>query len=163
MQNSGYSKKTKYNPKMSLYVDGNTARRLEEVPELKELTRQQEFLDRQKSRAARQRAIVQQRLIRAAAVAFGVIMMVTLAVTALTGTIRNTELTSDIRTLESDYEKILSQNDSKEYDIDRSVDLNTIIKIATEEYGMVRSSVGQIVTYQADESEYIQQMAELPN
>ena len=68
----------------------------------------------------------------------------------------------DISDLESSISELKSQNDSKEYDLNCSVDLNYIVQVATGEMGMVRSSSGQIRTYNSSASEYVQQVAEIP-
>ena len=152
---------------MSLYVDGNAARKIEpELPEIELTEEEQKRRRRRKALAqakAQQRARAQAALIRTAVILAVSAVVMFLLITALNGTVKTNELTTEIKSLESDYEKLLNQNDSKEYDIDRSVDLNMIIKTATEEYGMVRGSVDQIITYQPDDTEYIQQMAELPD
>ena len=168
MQNLEYSRKNKYYDKVeAIYVDGSSARQLEINPEGKELTEDEQERRRRRRLAAqaRQRRRTQRRVrafVITSAVATSVVM-VFLVVAMLNGTVRTNELSAEIKTLESTYDTILSQNDSKEYDIDRAVDLTTIIKTATEKYGMVRGSSEQIVTYKADDSEYIQQMAELPD
>ena len=69
---------------------------------------------------------------------------------------------SKITSLESQIQKLSNQNDAREYEIDSSVDLDDVITRATEELGMVRSNASQIRTYTAKESEYLQQVAEVP-
>ena len=150
---------------MSIYVDGNAARQIEEPPKKQRTDEEARKRRAEKARAdARREQSLrrQQGLIRATVIMAVTAAVLILAVTLLNGTVRSNSLTTEIRDLESRYNTIVSQNDSKEYDIDRAVDLNTIIKTATEEYGMVRGSVDQIITYRTDDSEYIQQLAELP-
>lgn len=72
----------------------------------------------------------------------------------------HTQLKNQIRGLENSYDELKTQNDSKEFDINNFVDLNAVKRIATEELGMVRSSADQIVYYQNNNSEYIQQVAD---
>ena len=85
-----------------------------------------------------------------------------LVISLLNGTVKSNALMTEISDLESQYNTLVTQNDSKEYDINRSVDLNYIISMA-ESYGMERGSADKIITYRTDDSEYIQQIAELPN
>ena len=47
-------------------------------------------------------------------------------------------------------------------DLNSAVDLNYVVQVATTELGMVRSTSGQIRTYDSSESEYVQQVAEIP-
>lgn len=150
---------------MSIYVDGNAARKIEEIPRQHPLDEEERARRRRKAQAQakREQALQRQRsLIRAAAVMVIASVSLFLVISLLNGSVKSNTLMTEISSLEKEYNTIASQNDSKEYDINRSVDLNTIIKTATEEYGMVRGSVDQIITYRADDSEYIQQLAEIP-
>lgn len=164
VRNSEYLRRTEYSAK-GFYVDGNAARQIEiEQPLKKQLSEEERAQRRRRRREAEMKkaAVRKQNAVRTvvALAAFAVVTI--LVVFALNGTVRNNILAKDISGLEVRYQKLLSQNDSKKFDIDRSVDLNTVIQTATTEYGMVRSSIGQIVTYKADQSEYIQQMAQVP-
>ena len=75
---------------------------------------------------------------------------------------KNSDLNTDISRLETEWEELKSQNDSKEYDMNVSVDLNYVVQVATQELGMVRSNAGQIRTYDSSDSEYLKQLAEIP-
>ena len=74
----------------------------------------------------------------------------------------HTQLQNEISSLESERAAMQEVNDSKEYDIESSVNLDEVIKVATEELGMVRSSASQIITYETQDNEYVQQKAEIP-
>lgn len=150
---------------MSIYVDGNAARKLEEEPLVRERISQEERERRRRkaqAQAKRERAVQRQRsLIRAAAVMMVASVSLFLVISLLNGSVKSNALMTEINQLEREYNTIASQNDAKEYDINRSVDLSTIIATA-ESYGMERGSVDQIITYRTDDSEYIQQIAEIP-
>lgn len=150
---------------MSIYVDGNAARKLEEEPLVRERISQEERERRRRkaqAQAKRERAVQRQRsLIRAAAVMMVASVSLFLVISLLNGSVKSNALMTEISQLEREYNTIASQNDAKEYDINRSVDLSTIIATA-ESYGMERGNVDQIITYRTDDSEYIQQIAEIP-
>lgn len=150
---------------MSIYVDGSSAYQIEEAPLKKTLTpRQEEELRRRKAaRAARVRKAQDVR--RRRAILTGVTVaavFVALIVMMLNETVKNNELMNQISHLEYEYSELQAQNNSKEYDIKKSVDLNTVIRVATDELGMVRSSAGQIINYSTIDTEYIQQVADRP-
>lgn len=151
---------------MNIYVDGNAARQLEEeVPKRLRLDDDERERRRRKAaaQAKREAAVRRQNgFIRAAVGLMIATVSLFLVISLLNGSVKSNALMTEIRSLESEYNTIVSQNDSKEYDINRAVDLNTIITTATEEYGMVRGNVDQIITYRTDDSEYIQQIAEIP-
>ena len=150
---------------MSIYVDGSAARQLETEPVRKELTEREKAELRRKRAAAVRREQRQQRkqtIMKVLVTAPIAMILIGMVLITLNGTIKSNELMDEISSLESEYSELQAQNDSKEYDINRSVDLGTVVQVATEELGMVRSSAGQIITYKTSESEYIQQMAEIP-
>lgn len=163
MRNSESLKKT--NKVRSIYISGNTAIEIEKEEPVRKVRRvktikeqREEGLRRQaKKRAERQRALV-----RNALVVFGAAAFLNVVVLLLGSVITYNSLTKEISTLSSELDALTLQNDSIEYDIDSSVDLNTIIDTATNELGMVRSSSAQIITYSDSESEYIEQVAAIP-
>ncbi len=85
------------------------------------------------------------------------------ALTLTVGTISRTNtLNNEISDINIEINEMRALNDSREYAIDSSIDLNYVSQTAANELGMVRSSAGQIVTYEVQNSEYIQQVAEIP-
>jgi len=104
----------------------------------------------------------QKNILRGLAIGLAAVLLVALCVTMLTITGENNGLKNEINKLETQVADLKSQNDSKEYDLNSLVDLDYVIKVATEQLGMVRSTAGQIRTYNSSESEYVQQVAEIP-
>ena len=74
----------------------------------------------------------------------------------------NSALSGEVSKLENQVESLTVYNDAREYEINNSVDLNEVITVATQEYGMVRSNASQIVYFSSRDSEYIQQVAAVP-
>ena len=75
---------------------------------------------------------------------------------------RSSTLADEVALRESQLEELTVANDARKYEIDSSVDLNYVISVATEELGMVRSSLSQVVTYRTKDTEYLQQVAKVP-
>lgn len=142
-----------------IFADGNVLS-VEVVREPQPIRLPRQRTERQKK--VNQKVSRQKRLIRGLVIAFAVVLLVALCVTMLTIIGENNGLKTEINNLEYQVSELKSQNDSKEYDLNSSVDLNYVVKVATEELGMVRSSAGQIRTYSSSESEYVQQVAEIP-
>lgn len=80
----------------------------------------------------------------------------------LVGVEQTHSLAKDVREREDELDRLRIANDAREYEISNSVDLNEIITIATQELGMVRSSLSQVVTFRTKETEYLQQVAKVP-
>ncbi|SHJ04354.1 hypothetical protein [Parasporobacterium paucivorans] len=74
----------------------------------------------------------------------------------------NMRLSNDITSLKQQIEAVSTQNDALDYSINSFIDVNNIIKVATEELGMVKSSKDNIKLYDGTEREYMNQYAEIP-
>ncbi|MBO4835805.1 MAG: hypothetical protein J5483_06805 [Lachnospiraceae bacterium] len=142
-----------------IFAEGNTIRLAEEAEPVRiRLPRERTERQRQASRkVSRQKKMISVFLTGIAAV-----LLVALCIAMLTIAGENNGLKTEISRLESQVSELKSQNDSRQYDLNSAVDLNYVVKVATEELGMVRSTSGQIRTYSTAESEYIQQVAEIP-
>ena len=141
------------------FIGDNLARRLEDPTRQRKLRARQERLAKLKAQKAAER---KEKVIRTvAAVAAGVVV-IGFCVMLLSTISKNNALTTQINRLEYQIEELTVLNDSREYDIEASVDLDYVIQVATQELGMVRSSASQIITYETQNSEYVQQVAEIP-
>jgi len=76
---------------------------------------------------------------------------------------RGTTLADEVREKENELDQLAVANDAREYEIGNSVDLNYIIEVATNELGMVRSNLSQVVTFKTRDTEYLQQVARVPS
>ena len=72
------------------------------------------------------------------------------------------ENANEIITLEDRLEKTRSDNDEQYRRLTESVDLNEIRSIAIDDLGMQYADPTQIVTYEGEEAEYVQQVGEIP-
>ncbi len=142
-----------------IFAEGNTVRR-EVEPEVVRIRLPKERTERQKQvtrKVSRQKKMINFFLIGVAAV-----LLVALCVAMLGIAGENNGLKREINVLEAQVSELKSQNDSRQYDLNSAVDLNYVVQVATTELGMVRSTAGQIRTYDSSESEYVQQVAEIP-
>ena len=146
-----------------LYVDGNTVRKMK-VYETVRITRPRRPLQK----TERQKQVIrkvdrQKQAIRLSCIGFSVAVLVALCVVMLSLIVKNNDLNAEISRMETEWEELKAQNDSKEYDMNTSVDLNHVVEVATKELGMVRSTTGQIRIYDSSDSEYVKQLAEIPD
>lgn len=140
------------------YIGDNLARKLNREDTYVSERKKKEQARLQKMRAAKRK----ERLIRNISVAAASVIVIGFCVTLLSTISRNNELTSQVNRINNQIEELKILNDAKEYDIDGSVDLDYVVQVATQELGMVRGSASQIVTYETQNSEYVQQVAEIP-
>lgn len=69
----------------------------------------------------------------------------------------------NIAKLTTAVDTLTAQNDSLDYSVNSYVDTNNIIKVATEELGMVKASGNQISYYKSTESEFMKQFTDVPS
>lgn len=146
--------------KQNVYVYGNTARRLETVPEM-EPKRTGQRVPKNAIRKNREKA----RHMNPAYVMFlSVACVVTFIVcfryihlrSQITGRIEN------ISTLETQLSDLKIENDAEYSRVTNSVDLEEIKRIAMEELGMVYADEDQVVMYEDKEAEYFRQYEDVP-
>ena len=74
----------------------------------------------------------------------------------------NSRLAAAVSDKEKEVKELTVANDAREYEIRGSVDYNVVITTATQQLGMVRASASQVRTYDAGDTQYIQQVARVP-
>ena len=142
-----------------IFAEGNTVRR-EVEPEVVRIRLPKERTERQKQ--VTRKVSRQKRMISVFFVGVGAVLLVALCIAMLGIAGENNGLKREINSLEAQVTELKSQNDSRQYELNSSVDLNYVVQVATTELGMIRSTSGQIITYDSAESEYVQQVAEIP-
>ena len=140
-------------------IEGTVVRKA--APEEKPSVRLQKTV-RPHARLSRSRAIRKQRARLTVLGVFGAALVVGLSVILLSSMEQNKRLSGEIAEREKTVEQLTVYNDTREYEISSSVDLSDIIAAATQELGMVRSNASQIITYSVKNSEYLQQVAQVP-
>lgn len=68
----------------------------------------------------------------------------------------------NMTSLRNEIDTLATKNDSVEYDINSYIDVDYIIKTAKEELGMVDVNQNQIVTYNTNRNEYMEQYGDVP-
>lgn len=142
------------------YVSGSAARQLQAVPERKRVEKENKKLS-QAVKANREKA---------KQISFGYMLFLAMATVALVVVCVSylklhadiAETKSNINTISTSIDTLTAQNDSLDYSINSYTDINYIIKVATEELGMVQASKGQVSYYTSTESEYMKQFADVP-
>lgn len=149
------------------YIDGNTVRKLEAVPDYR---REREERRREEERR-RNRRVARRNQERVAHMNLGYVAFLTLSVMLLGFSsvmyIRlQTNITSHLNTisaLETDIASRKADNDAKEKRIETSVDLKAVKDTALNELGMVYASPEQIVHYTVDKEDYMNQYEDIPS
>ena len=144
----------------SIYVQGNTARKLQALPAYEPTQPQKKISNR--TRRNRERALhmnVGTVLSMAVAmVAAGLILTVYLTLQSdITNSIKH------IASLESTLNEMKMENDENYSRITSSVDLEEVKRIAMQELGMRYAEEGQIIRFNGEGSDYIRQIGNIPD
>lgn len=144
----------------SVYVQGNTARKLQALPAYEPRRPQKKISNR--TRKNRERALhmnVGTVLSMAVAmVAAGLILTVYLTLQSdITNSMKR------IASLESTLNEMKMENDENYSRITSSVDLEEVKRIAMQELGMRYAEEGQIIRFNGEGSDYIRQIGNIPD
>lgn len=162
-----------------IYVDGNTVRKVQEVPERiyypqEAPARRKKSARPQESVRTRQKTVskeVQQNRERAMGIGKGYVFFLALVSTAVLFFCINylqlkSEITSSMKTvaaLESELSDLKEDNDAYYSQVTSNVDLNTIKKIAIGRLGMKYPDEDQVMTYETQGSSYVRQYQDVPD
>ncbi len=153
--------------KTNYYVDGSTVRRLEGEPE----ERRQRQLEKEKRERRRiNRHAAKRNQEKALRVGFGYVFFCTMAVLITCGVcVTYIQLQSDITSrmkriakLESQITDLKTDNDAAIKRIDLTTDLEAVKYRAIHELGMKYAGEGQIVYYNVEESDFMNQYSDIP-
>lgn len=142
------------------YIDGNTVRKwnVETYPEKRY---------EQEVRPSRRRTVRHERglTLNASYVSFlaaATIFCLAMCISYINVQSQISETKTRISSLESEVSLLVSQNDALDYEINSYTDLNHVYKVATKEMGMVEASGSQVELYEKSDSEYTNQMGDIP-
>ncbi len=144
--------------RVGMYVDGNTVRKLESVPE------------RREERKPRTRSAVRQKRARALQMNLSYVVFLTAAavitvmvcINYLKLQSQSTTYQKKVTSLNTQLSEMKLENDALYNSIVSSVDLEHVKEVAINELGMSYPSEDQIYTYQPSESDYVKQFQDVP-
>lgn len=144
------------------YVDGNTVRRTEAVPERNPRRQSEDKQRKERYSKNKQKALTMNGPY--------VLFLAAAAVVTLYVCVNYLQLQADmshrisnITAMEKQLDTLTAQNNSLDNTINNYIDLDRIYKVATEELGMVHASEDQVSLYQKTESEYVKQYGDIPS
>ncbi len=150
------------NEQTRYYIEGNTARQLNTVPQRVERPQHRE------ERRVNERVSRNSQRAKAFDLKYTVCLMVATVflfvscVNMLTIQSNITEQRRQIATLESTLNELTDTNNETSKRLESSVDLTKIYEVATAELGMVYPKTGQVVSYNASNPDYVKQFKDVP-
>ncbi len=142
----------------NLYIYGNTARQLDVRTAIQEKPKRAKnnAIRRNREKAMRMNPAYVLFLAFALMVSGGILISYIHLQSDITNSINH------IAALESELNDLRLSNDEEYSRIESSVDLEEIKRIAIEELGMTYAAEGQVVEYASEGSDYVRQIADIP-
>ncbi len=143
----------------NLYVYGNTVRQLDVREAIHERPKRERYNAARKNRE-------RETHMNSANVLFLAVALVVSGIVLISYIRLQSDITNSINhiaSLESELNTLRLSNDEEYSRIESSVNLEEIKRIAIEELGMTYASEGQVVEYSSEGSDYVRQMADIPN
>lgn len=141
-----------------VYVQGNTARRIQAVPDRNEPVKKVSARTRKNRERAKHMNIGSVLSMAVAMVAAGFILTWYLTLQSdITNSIKH------IAALESELNQLRRDNDENYSRITSDVDLEEVKRVAIQELGMTYAREGQIVTFNGEGSDYVRQTGDIPD
>ena len=150
------------------YIEGNTVRKLNAVPEIRREEQRTEIPARYREETPRRQ---EQRAPKAlSGMNFASLLVLTIAIITtvyvcveyLQLQTKVTTMNKNVTSLESTLKTLTDKNDAEYASIDTSYDLDEVYRIAVEEYGMVYPNNNEVITYQPGNKEYVRQYEDIP-
>ena len=146
----------------NIYVDGNTARRIQTEPQSEKMKKQpRRNTVSQQARSNRERAT-------STSPGF-VLFLAAVSVAILFACVNYLQMKSEITgkaktlaALETEYSQLKADNDAYYSQVSSSADIEAIKAIAIKRLGMKYASEDQIVTYETERSSYVRQYQNVP-
>ncbi len=143
----------------NVYVQGNTARRLQAVPAVREVPSKKANTRVRKNRE------------KAKHMSIGSVLSMAVAMTAaafiLTGYLGlQSDITNSIKhiaALESQLNELKLANDENYSRITSDINLEEVKRVAIQELGMTYAKEGQIITFNGEGSDYVRQTGNIPD
>ena len=141
-----------------VYVHGNTARRIQAVPDRNEPVKKISARTRKNRERAKHMNIGSVLSMAIAMVAAGFILTWYLTLQSdITNSVKH------IAALESELNQLRRDNDENYSRITSNVDLEEVKRVAIQELGMTYAREGQIVIFNGEGSDYVRQTGDIPD
>lgn len=161
--------------KVMYTTDGNVIRKINTVPEKIDTTKKEKVVTRLDKQEIHRQNRDYRKTYRENENAFtmsipyvifltvAVVAVVVMCIQYLQLSAKVTDVKGNISNLESEIDTLKAQNDAIDYEINGFIDVDYIMKVATEQLGMVNPSKDQIQYYDSTSPEYMKQYKDIPN
>lgn len=164
VENRGGYSRSQYgrteNGRMYAYVDGTAVRKLQTVPA--ETTERRQTPSTSLSTKKNRERALQMNLGYVLFLTAAAVATVFMCVTFLQLQAQGTRLQEQVTVLEARLDAAILENDSDYNRIMTDVDMNHVKDVAMNELGMIYAKKSQIVTYEANDGDYVRKYSDVP-
>lgn len=152
-----------YRNSRTSYIEGNTVRKLNAVPDIRREEQLQEIPSRRRQVHHQPRAL--QGISFASLLVLSVAIAATLyvCVTYLKLQSQVHQMDKTILSMEENIQTLSNENDAAFEQLDKPIDLGYVYKIAVEELGMVYPNNNTVISYKSAEDNYVRQFKDIPD
>jgi len=145
------------------YIDGNTARKLNAVPDVQREERRYETPAPRRQERREPRAMSGMNLASLLVLTMAIIATVYVCVEYLKLQTEVSRMEKSIVSLEKELTVRTNENDAAYASVDKTYDLDYVYQVAVEELGMVYPNNNTVITYEPGDEEYVRQYEDIPD
>ncbi len=144
------------------YIDGNTVRKLNAVPERRREERVYETPAPRRQKHKKTKAFSGINLASLMVLTMATVVTVFVSVEYLQLQMKVSSMEKSIVTMEKNLIKLTNENNAAYASIDTQMDLDYIYKVAVNDLGMVYPNKNKVITYQSQDDGYVRQYEDIP-
>ncbi len=145
------------------YVEGNTVRKLNAVPDIRREERSFPVPSPRRQEQKQPKGMSGMNFASLVILTIAIIATVSVCVEFLKLQTEVSKMEKSIITLENDLTTLTNENDASYASIDTAYDLDDIYRVAVEELGMVYPNNNTVITYEPSNDEYVRQYEDIPD
>ena len=155
-------RRNQYDYSGTSYVEGNTVRKLNVVPEVYREEEQYEIPQRRRQERNHPKTLSGINFASLIVLTVAIIATVYVCVDYLMMQSQVTQMNKQIVTMEKQIKTLANENDAAYKAINTAVNLEEIYRVAVEELGMVYPNKNEVITYESGSVDYVRQYEDIP-
>lgn len=156
-------KRQYYENSRTSYIEGNTARKLNTVPDIRREERPYEAPSPRRQQQRQPKALSGMNFASLLVLTVAIIATVSVCVDYLKLQTEVSKMEKSIVTIEKNITALTNENDAAYASINTAIDLNHVYQVAVEELGMVYPNNNEVITYQGSDEDYVRQYEDIPD
>lgn len=152
-----------YDNTRTSYIEGNTVRKLNAIPDTRREERSYEVPTPRRQEQRQPKALSGMNFASLLVLTIAIIATVYVCVEYLMIQTDVTKMEKSVVSLEKNLTILTNKNDAANAMINTAYDLDYVYKVAVEELGMVYPNKNEVITYQGSNEDYVRQYEDIPD